>query len=117
MPERFLLQILRSLVNHGLLHSTRGVDGGYHLARPPNQITLRDVVEAFDNPLDPTMPDFDGLPSAVRDRVLVTLGYVSSAARKELQKLTIADLLRSGEESGENGRSDVLMPSTCDYET
>jgi Rrf2 family protein len=29
MPERFLLQILRSLVTHGILGSTRGVDGGY----------------------------------------------------------------------------------------
>ena len=28
MPERFLLQVLRNLVNHGLLKSTRGVDGG-----------------------------------------------------------------------------------------
>ena len=29
MPERFLLQILRNLVTHGILRSTRGVDGGY----------------------------------------------------------------------------------------
>lgn len=29
MPERFLLQILRNLVAHGILASTRGVDGGY----------------------------------------------------------------------------------------
>ena len=33
MPERFLLQILRNLVNHGILQSTRGVDGGYALLR------------------------------------------------------------------------------------
>ena len=32
MPERFLLQVLRNLVNHGILVSTRGVDGGYALA-------------------------------------------------------------------------------------
>ena len=31
MPERFLLQILRNLVTHGILRSTRGVDGGYTL--------------------------------------------------------------------------------------
>ena len=31
MPERFLLQILRNLVAHGILGSTRGVDGGYTL--------------------------------------------------------------------------------------
>ena len=98
MPERFLLQILRSLVTHGLLRSTRGVDGGYYLSRPPDQITLRDIVEAFDNPLEPNLPSLDGLPSSVRNRLLETLRGVSGAARKELQKLTVAELLRADDE-------------------
>ena len=51
MPERFLLQILRRLVTHGVLHSTRGVDGGYSLARKPEQITLLEIIEAIDGPL------------------------------------------------------------------
>ncbi len=45
MPERFLLQILRNLVTHGILRSTRGVDGGYALTRPPEDISLLDVIE------------------------------------------------------------------------
>jgi Rrf2 family protein len=93
MPERFLLQILRSLVTHGLLHSTRGVEGGYCLARSPEEITLRDIVEAFDNPLDPSVPPLDGLPESVRNRLVEMLQQVSGAARRELQKLTVADLL------------------------
>ena len=40
MPERFLLQILRNLVTHGILRSTRGVDGGYALVRPADEISL-----------------------------------------------------------------------------
>ena len=40
MPERFLLQVLRSLVTHGILQSTRGVEGGYTLERKPEDITL-----------------------------------------------------------------------------
>ena len=46
MPERFLLQILRNLVTHGILRSTRGVDGGYALVRPADQISLLEVIEA-----------------------------------------------------------------------
>ena len=46
MPERFLLQILRSLVTHGILTSTRGVVGGYMLARRPEDISLLDLIEA-----------------------------------------------------------------------
>ena len=45
MPERFLLQILRNLVTHGILHSTRGVDGGYSLERKPDDISLLDLID------------------------------------------------------------------------
>lgn len=93
MPERFLLQILRSLVTHGVLESTRGVDGGYCLARPPEEVTLRDIVEAFENPLDPVMPELESFNSLVRGRILDTLHFVSCAARKELERLTLADML------------------------
>jgi Rrf2 family transcriptional regulator, cysteine metabolism repressor len=95
MPERFLLQILRSLVTHGLLHSTRGVDGGYYLARAPEQITLRDIVEAFDNPLSPSMPSLDGLSPGAERQIMTTLHHASAAAHQELARLTMADLLRA----------------------
>jgi Rrf2 family transcriptional regulator, cysteine metabolism repressor len=95
MPERFLLQILRSLVTHGLLQSTRGVDGGYCLARPPEQISLRDIVASFDNPLNPSVPELEGLSPEARKRVMITLSHASTAAHQELGKLTMADLLRA----------------------
>src|SRR5687767_5138877 len=55
MPERFLLQILRNLVTHGILRSTRGVDGGYALVRPANQISLLEVIEAIEGPYNSTL--------------------------------------------------------------
>lgn len=100
MPERFLLQILRSLVTRGLLCSTRGVDGGYYLARPADEISLCDIVEAFDNPLTPVVPTFDALAPEVRKRILNSLSGASTAARNELSKLTMADLMRTGRNSG-----------------
>lgn len=100
MPERFLLQILRSLVMRGLLCSTRGVDGGYYLARPAEEISLSDVIEVFDNPLSPGIPALDGLPADVRKRILSALQGASTAAHQELGKLTMADLLRVGHSGG-----------------
>ena len=44
MPERFLLQILRHLVAHGILDSARGVEGGYVLERSPDEISLLEVI-------------------------------------------------------------------------
>jgi Rrf2 family protein len=93
LPERFLLQILRCLVTHGLLQSSRGVDGGYFLSRKPEQVTLLDIVEAFDNPLDPELPDLIGMSPAVRASILRTLHNVAHASRLELQKLTVAELV------------------------
>jgi Rrf2 family protein len=96
MPERFLLQILRSLVTRGLLCSTRGVDGGYYLARPAEQISLRDIVEAFDNQLSPAMPVLEALSPEVRKRLFASFHGASTAAHDELAKLTMADLMRVG---------------------
>ena len=100
MPERFLLQILRSLVTHGLLRSSRGVDGGYVLTRPPSEISLLDVFDAFDNPLIPSVPPLEKLPGETRDILLETLNRASAAARRELAHLSLADMLRA-EEVGE----------------
>ncbi len=92
MSERYLLSVLRSLVSRGLVRSMRGADGGYCLARSPKLLTLLDIVDTFDNPLGPQVEDFDSQPAAIRDRVLETLIRASDAARKELERLTIADL-------------------------
>src|SRR4026208_1061980 len=69
MPERFLLQILRNLVTHGILRSARGVDGGYALLRPPEEITLLDLVEAIEGPLDSAESASEVLPVASRHKL------------------------------------------------
>lgn len=48
MPVQFLEQLFSTLRRGGLLHSQRGVKGGYTLARPPEQITVLEVVQALD---------------------------------------------------------------------
>ncbi len=49
IPQNFLLQLLIRLKNAGLVNSSRGVAGGYFLARRPSAITLVDVVRAIDD--------------------------------------------------------------------
>ena len=93
MPERFLLQILRRLVQHGVLCSTRGVDGGYYLSRSPHKITLRDLAEALDNPLGRSAPLLHGLSPATLSLLADALQNASAAARTVLERATIADLI------------------------
>lgn len=53
IPIKFLEQILLTLKNAGLLGSRAGVGGGYYLARPPDEITLGQIVRTLDGPLAP----------------------------------------------------------------
>ena len=53
IPEKFLEQILLALRNGGVLKSKRGVEGGYSLAKTPDNITLGEVIRLLDGPLAP----------------------------------------------------------------
>lgn len=52
IPARYLEQIFQRLRRARLLEGKRGPGGGYLLARPASEITLRDIVEAVEGPLD-----------------------------------------------------------------
>lgn len=51
VPEAFLSKILQSLTRSGLIVSHRGMAGGYVLGRPAEQVTVLDVVDAIEGPL------------------------------------------------------------------
>jgi len=51
MPRKFLEQVLLTLKEAGIVESARGKDGGYVLRRQPQEVSLRQVVEAFEGPL------------------------------------------------------------------
>ena len=48
VPANFLAQILIKLRDHGLITSRRGNQGGYTLARPPEEISLYDILMAVE---------------------------------------------------------------------
>lgn len=51
VPKKFLEKIVRDLINGGLVRSKRGPYGGYSLARPPDEISFQDVIEALEGPV------------------------------------------------------------------
>lgn len=98
MPERYLLQILRGLVANGILQSSFGVSGGYSLTRPPQEITILEVLDAFESPITAlSVPDLPGLAHIRRKQLVDCLTESVNAARQSLAKCTLADfvLLRS----------------------
>src|SRR4051812_9438297 len=51
VPRAFLEQILSDLKRRNLLVSSRGKQGGFRLARPPEKISFADVIRPIDGPL------------------------------------------------------------------
>src|SRR6202035_911393 len=51
IPERFLLKVLKPLVSVRVLLSIKGPNGGYRLAKPADEISLLEVLEAVDGPI------------------------------------------------------------------
>src|SRR5512137_162579 len=51
VPEDFLAKILKTLVDQGIVGSTRGPHGGYRLARPAETINVLEVIEAAEGPV------------------------------------------------------------------
>src|ERR1700732_22473 len=56
IPQRFLVQILLQLKGAGLAASVRGALGGYQLARPPEKMSLADVIYTIDRAPAPRSP-------------------------------------------------------------
>lgn len=53
ISENYLEQLISSLRKAGLVKSTRGAQGGYMLAKEPEQITVGDIVRVLEGPIAP----------------------------------------------------------------
>jgi Rrf2 family protein len=54
ISEKYLEHLFASLKKAGLIHSVRGAQGGYRLARSPEEITLGDIIRVLEGPVAPT---------------------------------------------------------------
>lgn len=94
IPLKFLENILTELRRAGIVRSQRGVDGGYWLALPPQEITVADVVRAVEGPianvrgLPPHEVSYEGSAARLRE-VWVA---VRASLRSVLEAVTLADL-------------------------
>lgn len=97
IPERFLLKVLKPLVSVRVLHSIKGPNGGYRLAKPASQITMLEIIEAVDGPVRGQTPlPMDTQETALDRRLEAICNQAASAVRKQLQKVRISDLAAKG---------------------
>lgn len=84
IPLRYLVNILIQLKRMGVVMSLRGKEGGYSLTRPPNKITLGEVLREIEGPL---------LPVANTTTVFAPIwNEVENAMAKVLDEITFEDI-------------------------
>ena len=97
IPERFLLKVLKPLVSARVLHSIKGPNGGYRLARSASDVTMLEVVEAVDGPIRGQAPLSQSEGDGQLDRRLEMICNRSAEQiRKQFQKVRIAELAGKG---------------------
>ncbi len=87
IPIRFLEQLLLVLKRAGLVNSLRGKHGGYLLGRKPSEISLLDVIEALEGPLELTSKKMKKTPI-----IFETFKKVQSDLHEQLKRMTLAEM-------------------------
>ena len=100
LSSTHLAKVLQRLVKAGLLLSTRGPKGGFEVARPLETISLLDVYEAIEGPLevDPCLLSRRSCPFRFNKCLFGNLiGETNRTFRDHLSATTLDQLTREGE--------------------
>lgn len=95
VPPRFLVQILLQLKGAGLVASTRGAAGGYHLVHPPESVSLGDVMSVIEGSSNgETKISSSASPDSPAVKVLnAAWQEIAEMERKLLGDISFAELL------------------------
>ncbi|MEV0586622.1 Rrf2 family transcriptional regulator [Nonomuraea sp. NPDC050310] len=89
IPRRFLDNILLQLRRAGIVHSLRGPDGGYWLARPAADITLADVIDVVEG-----RPEYQADYPGVAQPLAEVWNALREHEERLLTEITFAQIVR-----------------------
>lgn len=104
VPTDSALKVLQALVRQNLLRSQLGRSGGYRLHHDPAQVSLLQIIEAIEGPIQAQVPgqdfadDVSGRPVEALQRVC---DQSAAFLRNQLAQVSVADLV--GDPSAELG--------------
>ena len=98
LPLPTVGKVLKLLARAGLLTSQRGVNGGYVMAKQPEEISVAAIVQALEGPIGMT----DCAPGGARScehephcRVRTPVQRINAVVRETLSKMTLEELSTS----------------------
>jgi len=101
IPSRFLVQILLQLKGAGFVSSTRGASGGYQLIKPPEEISLGEVMAVIEGQEGEVTSNTDSRSTTAR---VLTRAWreVAKVEYDTLRAITFADLVARIHKQSEN---------------
>ena len=97
IPAPTVAKLMGTLARGGLLTASRGVSGGFTLARAPASISVAEVVEAVDGPIALTSCVVSDINDCAMEGHCAVRGHwapINQAVRGALAAVTLADLVR-----------------------
>lgn len=105
IPPKFLESILTELRRAEIIATQRGVEGGYRLARPADEISVADVIRALEGPIAsvrgvrPENVVYTGAARALQPLWI----ELRASMRGVLERTTLADLVARSRRGGRGG--------------
>ncbi len=97
IPRKYLEQIMLVLKGGGIIQSKMGPDGGYKLSRPPEEITLAQVVRLLDGALAPVLSVseyfYESSPIEQSSELLNVFSEIRQYISDRMENTTFRDLI------------------------
>ncbi len=101
IPTDYMDQLLMKLRASGLIHSFRGREGGYHLAKDAREISMLDVMEAVEeeSTIGSHLSRVGGEVAFATEYVTdPAITFLETAIKRQFKKYTLAMFLEDAEE-------------------
>ncbi|HKJ14425.1 MAG: Rrf2 family transcriptional regulator [Desulfobulbaceae bacterium] len=101
IPHQFLEQIFNRLGKAGIIKSTRGKNGGYELAKPPEQISVLHIVNALEGDIEFVSKSED------KNDVIVELFHEAEKKLQNILSISLAALVAKQQKLRKNVIYDI----------
>lgn len=96
LPYRFLSQVASKLKKAGLVKTKEGIDGGYSLSKSPKKITVAEILEALEGPIElvECLKNEASCPWAGMCGQKRMFAQLKGSMKKVIEAHTLADLVK-----------------------
>lgn len=115
LPLPTVSKVLKTLLQNGLLSSTRGIKGGYGLVREPRMISIAEIISALEGPfaLTECSTDVTGICDLepccpIKDNQRI----INRVVHESLRDLMLSDLIRPMQLAAMRGQKGNIVPAS-----